>query len=1532
MSDHLKLQELLLELPKDGKAFERLVARALEEVLGRRVWVSGGGYQSGGDMVTDAQTPPVVRLEAKRYSPDTALYKRELLGEVTQAVQNYAGLDLWILATTRDVDAGLQEQLRADGSERGIGIEILDLSASPKSGLALLLASTAEETEALIHEALGPDLASRYRTILEGIRDQCGTADELRSRVIRPESYFGYIASRARQDLRIRAGNPQLARKSFGQVLPGTTNVRRQEAFEALEEWYDTHPEHAGAFLLHGEEGVGKTWAAIDWTLEKSESEQLLPITLSSSDAAAMVDLDQTLAAWLVKLFRGTSEQHWRRRVSRWLQVSELRNRILLMIDGLNQSPRSKWRKILHQIFLLEDPTHGANPTTMDSSEGRHGPQSEVTIAALITCRTGFWEEKIEPLPDFPVDKREISGFTDSELSKFLQRSGRRLQEFTNREVRDLLKIPRYSDLVVQHYDRLVESGEITKDSLLFEDWRDRFERKVEYPLSPDAFRQLLVDVAERTQNRQGSVPKSELRAELPLEESEEVLAELTTSGVIECDDRGRLRLEPNRLYHALGFLLLDSLLSSSAASEEEIRELIAQHLQPAALDAHASICTAAIFAATKRATPEQITRELFAAFLSLQNIAEQWTAIAGFFPVFPEIYRELVERSIGAEKVDEQEWNLLQYAYLKWCDVPSYHSLMMEHCRPWLTLLPLQLPQVHYRESKFGEEYQQELKEFIGCDLEEREYIVHGSRFRIVDSTGLSRYHSLGRIVLSGVATRISPDVIRDWALRVIAARHGSGDSSMAWVIRFLDRETTTRLRDEIDAMLRIEHRAWQHAAYWLAGLIPDGSGQDLRARSTHRAAHLDLEDTSDPCYGTHWSRENCAECLRREDQRLHWKVVNIANQSIDPQFTLPKDIESLLIEGMEEKLEGIDIEKLHRSGGTTEADIQLREYGPAFSRWTPTRWADANRKILRDVDLNFDYSDTDTEGDSEGEKSRQKKLWHYQQWSSFVESIILILSQDDIDFLWDFWSEHVRHPLGERKSPGSSDAVDFAENDLHRAILAVADPDRCVELIRIRPASDPLCRGDTVDALPLCLNQDQACTIWESLFDRSINEVKNKSFFFLLEEPSLKAGQVDRLVELAAADDPREVALFAVISSNKELMRKLVARGQALYLDSATELYWLPDEAVFNDLSLEALVRSSSIPILSHLIPGRSRTDAEQFAYLLRSFVENGEDEWHAQRHWTRNPRKRWPFSLEGLRAAVEAEPTSLDYLVSQFNEDWTDYPPERHSYQLYIAICEHLLSSGDTERGVPMLDRLASVERETSWLGQTTNGPSLDVLRLMARTSMADGVTARLCHYLDTCVFDRQLKDLAALFETGSDDWLWQKIETDLGSDRALIVARAMMLAGFACDSDRAVALLKGLTFTKGAWLDRVRRGALQIAERDVWARHWFSEFISRTCNVQAWAAFKLFEASVDWRYSGWGQKMLEKHGHGYRDRSRKMAHLRLNEARIWKKIEKYEEKTVKEKFCLTKIAKQLFPWNSKWKLSPEDQPRNIIGRSK
>ena len=101
-------EKLKAELQADESAYklENLVGALLGRLLGIPIAIAKSGFQHGGDAGPAGQQGRRFRLECKKYSDDTSLRDRELLGEIDHALGRDEALEAWFLIATRSVRAG----------------------------------------------------------------------------------------------------------------------------------------------------------------------------------------------------------------------------------------------------------------------------------------------------------------------------------------------------------------------------------------------------------------------------------------------------------------------------------------------------------------------------------------------------------------------------------------------------------------------------------------------------------------------------------------------------------------------------------------------------------------------------------------------------------------------------------------------------------------------------------------------------------------------------------------------------------------------------------------------------------------------------------------------------------------------------------------------------------------------------------------------------------------------------------------------------------------------------------------------------------------------------------------------------------------------------------------------------------------------------------------------------------------------------------------------------------------------------------
>ena len=1480
---HHELRRILLKFPDDGKEFESLIARAIESVLGHRVWSARAGSQFGGDMGTAPSDGPGVKVEAKRHKNGRKLNTRELLGEIAEAIDTCPRLDLWILATCAEVPEQVRAALEREGKRRGIGIGVLDLSSSLHCKLPRLLVEAQATAVRFVRESLGGPAAAQMESLLGLYR---GILPPGPAPLLNPACLFDLAAERARALFNEALAHAVVARSRFGQRVHDQTFVARDSATTSLDCWRASDDLPESLVILCGEEGDGKTWAASAWLARFADQHGSMPVFLSSREAFGLGSIEAGVSAFVHGLFPETEEAHWRTRVQRWLSTPAIACRLILVLDGLNEQPTAPWRHLIDTLFV---PDH--QPSSIFSAP----PRARAKLPTIVTCRTGYWNARFPNIPEWRVELVELGPFSIPELRAFLRQHGRRPEDFSP-EVWQLLRKPRYSSLVVQHYERLLESSDITVDRLLYEDWKHRWEEKSDFPLDDNTFQRLLRDLADQSLKGTTTHGFRELRQLLPADDGERILTELVTGGVLEEASSG-YRVAPARLCHALGLLLLSDLIQ--VAEEENVAEVLGRYLEPSGLDAHAPILTAAIFGASLTDAPPTVVRLLFRSLFSLQNLGgEIWRRIQAYFPAFPETYRELAEELVADSRLDRSAFQAIESSYYRWCDHDRLSDLIADHAHRWLATIPMQSPLKEQDQTR----YEQRLAQLFGDPLRPGRLATECVEFRLVVSPQLGRLHALAFGVLSARSTTVAPEALVRWAIGNSLQQYLPIDSA-AWIIRFLAMDKLSDLVAEIEGMLTVDNPIWQEAAYRLAGMLPDGRGGNLQERAAYSPPpnFFERRHAEDPCNtGIYlWRPSDCHACLQRLEIDAGVKATNLAYHANSPTFRLPHGCAQSIRAQLRSLIEDIDPAELHGSQ-VTGAQLDLKRWAPAFARWIPREFARSSRHHL---DLLSRKSITSIEEDTGA-------VGRLELGSSGLESIAMILGRRDWQRLQKFWEQWVNLPIETRVTKPGGD-LDLVEADLFRILLLCADPSESRKLIEAR-ATTAFNDRRLFDALPLGLPPGELRLLWKHLFsDR--DQLVSKLFLLSLDAVTLTDTQREQLVEIVLNDARDEsqtsVCILALLSQDRELVRMLLDARAGLLFEFVSELYWIPSGAIpantpFTDL--EAI----SPPLLSHILENRpDAADDLAFAGRLREFASSNDSTLGLRP----TPRSWCPFSLPPVRRALAADPQLAGDLLARLKSPGSCSPLD-HSYWLYYALCESLLMSS-SEVVENLLDNLINY----SYRGgkNDVTGPH-SVLTLMARHQEHQAVPPRLESCLNQCVTDAALQSFSLSFLPDQDTWLWAQVRRDLNSDRPILLARALTLAGFAHDADRATGILAAQASRTSGWLDCVRRAALARATGDQRARHWFTAFLSRKGRAESWAAFQLFLTCVDRRFDTWLRPSLDEHGLTYRESTRRLQHLRVNHERINKRIEK-SEKGLKTRFCHHPIAGGLFPWRSDWKLS-------------
>ena len=476
------LHQALCKLEATGSVgFEEFMASALSEFTGQDFCVAKSSHQFGTDVRSVPHNFFRVGVEGKRYGQSTSLPVDHLLYKIADASSAPVPVDVWILAATRRIDVSDRERMHAFGERNGIGVIVLDWP----NGLAELHAFGAICASVLTTCKKYLTQTESIESALQAIRESA-EFEEKRSRVLKrlTRADVGYQNAKKASQIWMKTAQSSLANArsrlgghhNLGQSEFGV--IPRTEVNERLDTWY-RGGESIAALL--GDEGIGKSWAALNWHNQLKSSEGGAPLTIFlSAKRVDQSDVRRTLARALRKQTGILSESFWERRLALWESRANDCDCILILVDGLNENFNfAGWAEWLQPLF--EDHLSGM-------------------YRVLLSCWPNWWKGELSNLANLTPNPREIevNGFNDTELDALLAAMKMQRSDFAP-DVLELMRIPRLSSLVAKHGDTLKDSGDVTAERVVYEDWKDRRTRRgTTTGLSDEEMREFVAELGNK--------------------------------------------------------------------------------------------------------------------------------------------------------------------------------------------------------------------------------------------------------------------------------------------------------------------------------------------------------------------------------------------------------------------------------------------------------------------------------------------------------------------------------------------------------------------------------------------------------------------------------------------------------------------------------------------------------------------------------------------------------------------------------------------------------------------------------------------------------------------------------------------------------------------------------------------------------------------------------------------------------------------------------------------------------------------------
>lgn len=1563
-----ELIKTLRQLDPTGKeGFEGLVADLLEALTGHRFRLARSGSQAGRDL--SARYANVVAVECKRYGSDTALNERELQGELVQAVMSMSDLDLWVLVTSREVPSQLHLALHSQAECRNVKFLSISLGDGEPSSLEALCAQSLETVVSYVAPEATPQQRERLVQSLEEIADHPNftrVVDSLRDKFTSP--LIGYDSWRSKQNQWFDSylASERESRAHFGQPLnirgTGAMLVCRQSAWAELDEWFSSWKDTHETFVVLGEEGDGKTWAVASWLSRNVQEEDSFPAVVFMSSAGVDSNEPLTLLSQVTsRRLRKLRTEDWAQRLARWTEESESSApRVLLVLDGINERNRPTWwRELIERLA---------------------GSPWRVSVAVLITCRTEYWEKYFGALRHIETATYTLPPYDDGELDVALGYHDLSRSDISD-ELLPLIRKPRYFDLMVLHRERMAESGDVTSARLIYEDWRDRLQRK-RFELDEDAFEALLTKLATRYLDGQQNLEERDIDALLPsyFKDKRAIIEELRTGGVLITED-GHLRVDESRLVYGFGLLLVDQMREAAATTDDpDWAEVIAEWLEPQAeMDIKAQICEfAAIHSLNLPGLPGEAKVALLNSWVSSHNPGEEAAEnLVAYFPIDPSCYTDLAE--VVWSDVSENPWaqELLVQSFLRWRGHPEITSQLRSAFERWLGFVHLYGSPYQRGET---EEDAQKLRERIcdraGRDLEPGPFEFADRSLIAIDDDGLLR---LGRAALAVISHIPREPFVQSIATGCVAeAIMGSPEKYdlFRWIMSTAPHSAWAEVNQEVKQLLEIDHIVIKRAAYRLLSFEGSENARELRNAfpdDLFPRSPLHRRYEEDPCtFGFPWRAEICEGCAQRDDLSPRRIARGLKRECRNPNLSIPDDLGTRL----EPLVEDIDPDSVWSLIGPTRDDITLEEYEPCLCAYAPRTIANLVRRIVRQAD--------------------QRDGMHLRQLAWHIKEHSLVLEEAEVDSIYRAWNRLSQAAPDWIKT--QRDAEEFLFGPVLRELTARQQFTHLLE----RP-------DDTRDWTKwqshfLPLNDWQV--VREELGSRQSTKRRRRVFWFLSANPQtipedLILGEL--LPFLNHDDSIIRSSLFKIMHmiESKECIAALLGsqwswdssfcdrenrwgslllcehggslsyselrdRIHPVYLGYAVKCRGSRDEEVnryaedldhiwsrigievpdlpvdFPPVDIEAgedvkspTYRKLSSVTLSKSVTFRSRrytwggTSEEDPKKLFREWEMT--DEQRAKMAKTAQQAVEEQVEAGNVWFAQRFRPHTLERVLERRRDlasKWVDFALAdssdsisriRRARSFYDSLCAMLLKQ-EPSTGIRLYERLVEVDGGVTVRDSQSKIPLLDYA-LFEAPSM-DIVYPAWKSRLETCTTDKDLMRVTIVAQLGNgQDWLQSYINQRIASSAPLERSRAFTLMGFVETQGTFDRLVQLADTEPDTWVGNLLEKSLDRWQTNAWAKHWFERFLTTGDDTNAWAAFRLFLHCVDGRFWLW-QREARASAEDRRQLARRIAFLKDNSHTIENRIRKNEKPLSKHLFGQKAMADQVWPWMSLGEVSGQN----------
>ncbi|MYA68056.1 MAG: hypothetical protein F4Y22_12515 [Gammaproteobacteria bacterium] len=1484
-----ELQDLLIS--QNSRVLEELACDLLGRLVGVVFSRARSGNQRGGDGGVRQISGRHLIYEAKCYGTNTKFDNRSIRGEIDEAVERNSALEAWILVTTREVPEQTLTAMEVAGRPRGVETLTVDWMPTRLPRLAALCAWAPDAVKA----ATGHDC----QELLAKIRTSEHFAEvlEFLSASVR-DSVTGYEVLRQASHNYLQKvwADRQTAESCFGQNVAGgdsrASHIERPEPMAGLDAWdlgaVGSRDEPA---LVVGREGMGKTWAVIDWLqsrLERLPIVVLAPSTVLTAPIAGRSALVGFIARLLRDLDQATErgDEYWEARVTRLLQRPANEGAVLMLFfDGMNEEPSYNWEALLNQ--LQGEPFHGR-------------------IRVVASARNSFVEERLDKLQGWawtptPIEVGSYDETPGGEFDKRLEAAKLTRDDLPGSLV-ELARTPRLFDLVVGLRNRLGGVEGVTVHRLFWEYGATAIRTN---SFSVGEWHAFVLQLAKefmkgrKLQSRQ-KVEKLGASSTIDPDAVYQRVSSIIDGAFAKSLNWDDVEFEEEFVRYSLGLALVRKLDEKNGSASKEVLGRFFEPLNDH--DEEAEIIRAAVSIALARGSDQAgaFLGQLCSRWVRCQNFPEiHLQELAGLAGELIEPLLDAIEAT-GGHVLTTPRYRAVNALITVDSSDTCVARAIANRGERWLGCIS-QERAVDGADSD-AERVQRRKKRLesrigtgdSGCVR------VLGREIKIVEQTDQG-LRVVAAQLLQGRPLVEAIGFFEAGALHSAICRERAEEQGWLNLVNDIDPvETAERLREQSEAMLRRQPEDGVHEQLnarvaaillWRTGYKEDAQRALEIDPGIDRPTFYSEEYEKDPAESSYeLERRHVDATLRRKDLALRFRIDRTNPYLLDPSLALPK---SLVDEAIREA-RGLDWDNMAKGRSRTAEDWTWRDLSRVLARGAPDELAQIERERLRgfagregEARFGAAMAAPDTMllvSDAERKALRELRErvppepddseWFLQgniliaeiQGESAIDQIYRILNAelDGID------SSLVR-ACG---SPSTAELEKLVKERLcnPQALQKVATVIYEKSVTLGEGAFDAFAEllfgeyeGVELDPVWVVLGQNAPERLGNMLDQRDWTWSGKQSYF----------EKVMGSVAVAAANRQTPFASFATRLAPNTILPIISERGS------------VREEVLLAIEMLHSVVMQSAIPVPETALEvSHNRSEAEETVNYFYSHGDIREtDEVNGTRRFFSRLREDYKerqhslakqYSKDVMDARREGANFLLEFVRPKHLKAVVDYCPDKIDEWLngmsertpeftrrvlladgfFVSLCETLLAK-TPEIGVELWRALNHCLKHTKY---TVHG-DMDRLRvaLFAADSSPNVEKALAEVYgLDGTHTDRELINLVVAARLhGRLDWLYSMVAEDAASNGPLNHRRAEFLNPLLSVPEIA---------DEGRWpqgdFNRSVHGlSWKLGQREAFAQHWLLEFAKAESEIEAHAAWQLFLAGVDRRAWSWFWDVLD-----------------------------------------------------------------------